>query len=556
MATQPDDEAFEKEFGSYRPAATSVPIQTIKPIIGGETPEEAAARRAQEAREARGGELAEEAAARAARGEAREVESKEFTQIGALRTEFLGNSEVKEFRQIRNATRQIIDLTSKGTPMANIGAVFSYMKILDPGSTVREGEAASAQNAAGVPDRIRNYYNQLIAGERLSPEQRADMARTAISIYNTRKVGYDDLANTYRGLMGNLGANPDEQGITLAPALQFGAEPEAAAAPGAASEPGAPRLQVAKGEAFSTEADFKRRQDSAEAWAATQGLPFEQALAKFNADMIARGYTAASPETISVLQWYEQNRPGDRGAVQWELPVTGVREGGAPGRLEAAGSALLTGYTGGLAEEIVQQFSPEAAAKSQIKSLIEQNKGEIAKLVPRHLNPDRMMKVAQQAATTTPALLECYVPTFIGAMIQLSQLGLEPNTILGHAYMIPFNNRRANRKDVQVIIGYKGLIELARRSGKVVSLSAHAVYERDEFEFEYGLNEKLRHVPAFGERGNITFFYAVAHLKDGGHAFEVMTADEVRSIRAKSQGRSNSVWDDYFEEMGRKTVVS
>ena len=106
--------------------------------------------------------------------------------------------------------------------------------------------------------------------------------------------------------MSKRGANPDEQGITLAPALQFGAEPEAAAAPGAASEPGAPRLQVAKGEAFSTEADFKRRQDSAEAWAATQGLPFEQALAKFNADMIARGYTAASPETISVLQWYEQ----------------------------------------------------------------------------------------------------------------------------------------------------------------------------------------------------------------------------------------------------------
>lgn len=199
--------------------------------------------------------------------------------------------------------------------------------------------------------------------------------------------------------------------------------------------------------------------------------------------------------------------------------------------------------------------SPKAAAKSQIKALIEQNKGEIAKLVPRHLNPDRMMKVVVQAATTTPALLECYVPTFVGAVVQLSQLGLEPNTILGHAYLLPFNNRRANRKDVQVIIGYKGLIELARRSGKVVSLSAHAVYERDDFQFEYGLNEKLRHVPAFGDRGEITFFYAVAHLKDGGHAFEVMTADEVRNIRAKSQGRNNSVWDDYFEEMGRKTVV-
>jgi recombination protein RecT len=200
-------------------------------------------------------------------------------------------------------------------------------------------------------------------------------------------------------------------------------------------------------------------------------------------------------------------------------------------------------------------LSPKAAAKNQIKDLIEKNKGEMMKLVPRHLNPERMLKTAQQAATTTPTLLECYVPTFIGAVIQLSQLGLEPNTILGHAYLLPFNNRKAGRKDVQVIIGYKGLIELARRSGMVTSFAAHAVYERDTFEFEYGLTEKLRHIPAFGDRGVITHFYAVAHLKDGGHAFEVMTADDVRAIRAKTQGRNNSVWDEHFEQMGRKTVV-
>lgn len=125
----------------------------------------------------------------------------------------------------------------------------------------------------------------------------------------------------------------------------------------------APKIEIAKGESFSTEQDFKRRQDSAEAWAATQGLPFDQALAQFNAAMQAKGYGPASKKTIDVLQWYEQNKPGDRGAVVWKLPSTGKREGGAPGRLEAAGSALLTGYTGGLAEELVQQFSPEAAAK-------------------------------------------------------------------------------------------------------------------------------------------------------------------------------------------------
>lgn len=199
--------------------------------------------------------------------------------------------------------------------------------------------------------------------------------------------------------------------------------------------------------------------------------------------------------------------------------------------------------------------SPKAQQKAQVKDLIEKNKGELAKLMPQHMNGDRLLKIAQTAATTTPALLDCYVPTLLGAVVQLSQLGLEPNTVLGHAYLLPFNNRKQDRKDVQVIIGYKGLIDLARRSGQIVSIAAHAVYERDEFEFEYGLTEKLRHKPAMGDRGEVTHFYAVAHLKDGGHAFEVMTKKEVEDIRDKSQGKFNSVWKDYFVEMGRKTVI-
>lgn len=207
----------ENPFGKNRPtSAQPIPVTQIKPILGGETPEEAAARRAAEARAAAGEARDISAEERAARGEQREIASKEFSQIGSLRTEFLGIPEVREFRQVKNATRQIIDLTSKGTPIGNIGSVFSLMKILDPGSTVREGEAASVQNAAGVPDRFRNAYNQLISGQGLSEAQRKDMADVARSIYNQRVLGYNDLANTYRGLMIAQGADPEEQGITLA----------------------------------------------------------------------------------------------------------------------------------------------------------------------------------------------------------------------------------------------------------------------------------------------------------------------------------------------------
>ena len=191
--------------------------------------------------------------------------------------------------------------------------------------------------------------------------------------------------------------------------------------------------------------------------------------------------------------------------------------------------------------------------KEQVRHLLAQNRAAIAQAMPRHMNAERLMRVAQTAVTTTPALLECYIPTLLGGIIQCSQMGLEPNTVLGHAYLVPFFNTKKNRKDVQVIIGYKGLIDLARRSGQIISIAAHAVRENDDFEYEYGLNEKLRHVPAEGERGDIQYFYAVAHMKDGGHAFEVMTRAQVEAIR--DGGNKNPVWRGYFEEMGRKSAI-
>ncbi|RIQ37006.1 recombinase RecT, partial [Bordetella avium] len=81
--------------------------------------------------------------------------------------------------------------------------------------------------------------------------------------------------------------------------------------------------------------------------------------------------------------------------------------------------------------------------------------------------------------------------------------------------------------EVQIVLGYKGLIDLARRSGQIVSIAAHAVHENDHFEYAYGLDEKLEHKPAMGERGAIIAFYAVAKLVGGGHAFEVMSEQQI-----------------------------
>lgn len=221
--------------------------------------------------------------------------------------------------------------------------------------------------------------------------------------------------------------------------------------------------------------------------------------------------------------------------------------------------------------EATKQQLAAMPPKKQIAHLLESRKGEIAKMLPRHLSADRLLKVAQIAATTTPALLECEIPSLVSAIGQCAQMGLEPNTVLGHAYLVPFKAKRKKKIDmgngklvereewvklVQVIIGYKGLIDLARRSGQIVSIAAHEVCANDHLDLVYGLEEKLEHKPAMQERGEVVGFYAVAKLVGGGHAFEFMSKHEVDMIMLASQSKGNyGPWKDHYTEMGRKTVI-
>lgn len=199
-----------------------------------------------------------------------------------------------------------------------------------------------------------------------------------------------------------------------------------------------------------------------------------------------------------------------------------------------------------------------------VKAFFESQKSTLAAVLPKHVGADRMLKIALGALRTTPKLMQARTDTLLGAIIQCAQLGLEPNTPLGHAYLIPFENRSKNITEVQIVFGYKGLIDLARRSGQIVSIAAHEVRDADHFEYEYGLDEKLVHRPAMGERGNVIAFYAVAKLVGGGYAFEVMSRADVEAIRNESQGwktavrfkkEAQSPWGAHFVEMGRKTVL-
>ena len=201
----------------------------------------------------------------------------------------------------------------------------------------------------------------------------------------------------------------------------------------------------------------------------------------------------------------------------------------------------------------VENSSPE---KKTMQQYIKKMEGEIAKALPSVMTPERFTRIVLTAISVNPALASCTPASFLGAMMTSAQLGLEVNTPLGQAYVLPYKNKGV--LEAQFQLGYKGLIDLAYRSGEVEVIQAHVVYANDEFECEYGLEPKLSHKPAQKDRGEPIKVYAVFKTKSGGFGFEVMSMDDVRAHAekySKAYGSSYSPWHTNFEEMAKKTVL-
>ena len=208
---------------------------------------------------------------------------------------------------------------------------------------------------------------------------------------------------------------------------------------------------------------------------------------------------------------------------------------------------------------IAKTQGTKAVAKKQpqtIKDYINAMSGEIAKALPQVMTPERFTRISLSAVSNTPKLGNCTPQSFLGAMMNAAQLGLEPNTPLGQAYLIPFENRKKGITECQFQIGYKGLIDLAYRSGEVKMIDAQTVYENDEFEYELGIDPVLKHKPARTNRGNPIYFYATLKLTNGGQGFQVMSIEDVQEHAKKySKTYNNGPWQTNFEEMAKKTVL-
>lgn len=189
----------------------------------------------------------------------------------------------------------------------------------------------------------------------------------------------------------------------------------------------------------------------------------------------------------------------------------------------------------------------------RVADLMQRMKGEFQKVLPKWITAERMARVVLTEFRKVPKLLDCTDVSLLKCVMQAAELGLEPGSALNQAYLIPF------RDECTLIIGFRGLLELARRSGQVKDIYSEVVRANDEFEYALGLNPKLEHKPALKDRGDAIFVYAVAHLKDGGHQFEVMTVEEVNVIRDKAlskiRNQKDTPWVQHWGAMARKTLL-
>lgn len=222
---------------------------------------------------------------------------------------------------------------------------------------------------------------------------------------------------------------------------------------------------------------------------------------------------------------------------------------------------MTVGKTDEIKQELARKVESTKAGTKLKKSMsiadmIKVMEPQIKKALPEVITPERFTRMALSALNTTPKLNECTPMSFLAALMNAAQLGLEPNTPLGQAFLIPYNNK--GEMECQFQLGYKGLIDLSYRNPNMQIITAHTVYENDEFEYELGLNPCLNHRPTLGERGEIRLFYGLFKLTNGGFGFEVMSKtamDDFAKEYSKAFDSSFSPWRTNYESMALKTII-
>lgn len=213
----------------------------------------------------------------------------------------------------------------------------------------------------------------------------------------------------------------------------------------------------------------------------------------------------------------------------------------------------MSGPTTTKTGEIVRQ---EAKPADQMIDLVKSLTPQISLALPKHMTGERMARIVATAIRANPELGLCTKMSFVGCVLSCAQLGLEPNTPLGLAYLIPRKNGKTGKKDCTLLLGYQGMLELGSRAG--VTVFGYVVREGDEFKVQLGSDPKIEHVPSTGadrQSKPITHAYAVSVTPDGRRQFTVLTKPELDARRLRSASPDEGPWKTDYEAMCLKSAV-
>ena len=207
-----------------------------------------------------------------------------------------------------------------------------------------------------------------------------------------------------------------------------------------------------------------------------------------------------------------------------------------------------------MTNKALQQITAKTEPKETqtLTQTLERMRPQIEAALPTQIGAERFTRLVLTEIRRTPKLLECNPQSVLAAMMLCAQLGVEPGP-LGHAYLVPYG------RECTFILGYRGMIDLASRSGRLRSVVARTVYQGDNFDFAFGIADKLRHVPcAPSERGEPIAYYGIARFANpSGYFLHVMYPPEIEAAKKRSASakRQGGPWDTDYDAMARKTVI-
>lgn len=212
--------------------------------------------------------------------------------------------------------------------------------------------------------------------------------------------------------------------------------------------------------------------------------------------------------------------------------------------------------------EVARTARKADLAHSTVEDLLfdEGVKAQLTRLLGDSKLADRFMRVTLTVCRQNTRLLECTPKSFYACLLDMAQLGIEPGP-LGYAYLVPYRDTKNRVTICTFLLGYKGMIFLARESKQIAGITAEVVHEGDTFDYELGSNKRVYHRPAPGNDDPLApgiFYYSIAHYRDSGpfgFDFKVLSKKEVDYYRSRSRARDEGPWVSDYNAMGKKTAI-